>query len=511
MLLELVAPLLRTSRFCMSFTFVHADSCSLMQQQQQHQEPADAPWAHDMHEVISQPVPRNNHYGHGPPNFPQRVPVSSSKTAPPNRSLSGEKHIANVHIRVFLTNMEKPSLYPGVALKQYTRLPDHRPPLRRDKPVRISLPDHPPRYIYPAEDRSFIFIPRAMRPNQQGFGGRTRGRSAFGSVGGYSRQTSVFGGSMYGGGSVYSPSVAQSRRSSLAREVRRDTVISPTGSTMSRSQIPVDPSKPIVKLPPSMSQPVAPSQSGPLNEALGGPPTAEVEGMLHPQTFPPPQKPAYRENRPTAIPMHQPRPQKAVSISDIESPAVASFYAPQQQQQQPFHQQVPIQVQSNGYAEAVMHSRNPSYPSHSAGTPLSQIPERAIHAQPFQPNPYQQSQGYYAQNQSYPVLAPAQGYYYPQMSTMPPSFVPAQQQFQVAPQQDQAAAAQATGQGLVAQEVNGMVYYYDPTQVPTAPSFPQYAQQMPSYPLQHQMGGMMTPSPDGLYYPQANQGVVYYP
>lgn len=482
-----------------------------MQQQQQHLEPADAPWSHDMHEVISQPVPRGHHYGNGPPHISQRAPVSTSKSAPPNRSLSGEKHIANVHIRVFLVNMEKPSMYSGVALKQYTRLPDHRPPLRRDKPVRISLPDNPPRYIYPAEDRSFIFIPRAMRPNQQGFGGRVKRGSVFGSVGGYSRRTSVFGGSIYGGGSVYSPSVAHSRRSSLAREVLRDTVISPAGSTMSRSQIPVDPSKPVVKLPPPTSQSVAPQQSMPPNEVSIGPPTAEVEGVPRPQTFPPPQKPAYRENRPTVIPMHQPRPQKAVSISDIESPAAASFYPPPQQQQQPFHQQVPIQVQSNGYAEAVMHSRNPSYPSHSAGTPLSQIPERAIHAQPFQPNPYQQNQGYYAQNQSYPVLAPAQGYYYPQMNSLPPAFVPAQQQYQAPQQQQQDAAAAAGGQGLVAQEVNGMVYYYDPTQVPNVPSFPQYPQQMPAFPIQHQMGGMMTPSPDGFYYPQANQGVVYYP
>lgn len=60
-----------------------------------------------------------------------------------------------------------------------------------------------------------------------------------------------------------------------------------------------------------------------------------------------------------------------------------------------------------------------------------------------------------------------------------------------------------------------MVYYYDPTQIPAVSTYPQYPQQTPAYALpssgmMHQMGGMMTPSPDGFYYPQATQGAVYY-
>lgn len=493
-------------------------------------EPTDAPWTHDMHEIISEPSPRHFQapaYANGHTNLPSRVPVSAPKTAPPNRALSVTKHIGNVQIRVLLSTMEKPIVFPGIPVKQYTRLPDHRPPLRRDKPVRISLPDHPPRYIFPAVDRSFIFIPRAMRPNQQGFGGRGRGRSALGSIGGYSRRTSVFGGSVYG--STYTPSIAMSRRSSLAREVNRDNLISPIDSPMSRQQMAMDGSRPVVKLPPA-SQSTQPQQPQAQDyEAQNRPPLGftSLDELPRPQTYPLPQKPTFRENRPNPIPMHQPRPQKTVSISDIESPATLSFNPPQQQQQ-PFHQQVPIQVNGNAYQpDAMMHSRNPSYPSQaSTGTPLSQIPERAIHAQPFQPNPYQQQQTQPFYQQPYQVLQPAQGYYYPQ--TFPaggaPPFIPQQpqqpqqqqqQQQSPFPQNAQPDVSPAAGvQNLVAQEVNGMVYYYDAAQIPAVATFPTY-QAPPSYPLQQVggvvgMGGMMTPSPDGFYYPQAPQGVVYY-
>ena len=495
-------------------------------QMQQSFEPTEARWAHDMHDVIIEPGPRNLQA----PNYPNgnSTAASTSKSAPPNRALSTTKHIGNVQIRVYLATMEKPFVFPGIAVKQYTRLPDHRPPLRRDKPVRISLPDHPPRYIFPAVDRSFIFIPRAMRPNQQGFG-RGRGRSGLGSIGGYSRRTSVFGGSVYG--SAYTPSVAMSRRSSLAREINRESIVSPAGSTMSRPPMQMDAARPVVKLPPA-SQSVQPQNLPVPNDHQGGPPATSIDDLPPPQTYPLPQKPTFRENRPSQIPMHQPRPQKAVSVADIESPASLSFNPPQQHQQ-PFHQQVPLQVNGNGYSsDNMLHSRNASYPSQtSTGTPLSQIPERAIHAQPFQPHPFHpQSQNFY--QQAYPVMPAQQGYYYPQNfnQTMGPSagaapFVPTQpqqhqqhQQHQQQHQQQQSDATNQAGlQNLVAQEVNGMVYYYDAAQIPAVATFPAYQQPAPqSYPMQQVggvvgMGGMMTPSPDGFYYPQAPQGVVYYP
>lgn len=468
-----------------------------------------------MHEAVADPV------GNGSRIANAGRSAATMKATPLNRSLSTTRHIGNAQIRVFLPEMGAPKTFQGVALKQYTRLPNHRPPLRRDKPVRISLPDHPPRYIYPAVDRSFIFIPRAMRPNQQGFNIRGKARSGFGSIGGFSRRGSMYGGSIYG--SVYSPSVAMSRRSSLAHEVSRDSIVSPSGSTMSRPPMPVDSSKPIVRLPPP-NQFLQPTPTQPYGVQPHGVADGAIESLPRPQAYPLPQNPTFRENRDVSIPMHQPRPQKTVSVADIESPVAFNLQAPQQQQQ-PFHQQVPPQVNGNAFAHDMHlhpHSRKASYPGHvSTGTPLSQIPERAIHAQPFQPSPYQH--GYYAPP-SYPIAAPPQqDYYYPQQYPNPmappgavPAFVPSHQQQNPYQQQPLPEPAQDGGhQNLVAQELNGMVYYYDAAQIPAVATFPAYPAPA-AYPMTQVngvmgMGGMMTPSPDGFYYPQATQGVVYYP
>lgn len=499
-------------------SFLHANNTMLIfnSYMQQMNEPADSPWTHDMHEAVVKD------------NRPQRNPsqaynnMSASRQslpqAPrgpaPNRSLSTTKLIGNVQVRVLLPGMEKALSLPAIALHQYTRLPDHRPPLRRDKPVRISLPDTPPRYIFPAVERSFIFIPRAMRPNQQGFGSRSnRGRQGLGSVGGFSRRTSAYGGSVYG--SVYTPSVAMSRRSSVAHEIPRDGIISPMGSTMSRPPVPLDSTRPVVRLPPSIAQAQAPiaTEMQPVQE-----PGAVLPAVSQP--YPLPQKPTFRENRPNSVPMQHPRPQKAVSVDNIESPAAMQFNPPQQYQQL-FQHQVPTQANGHAYGQEAQihpHSRNASYQG-STGTPLSQIPERAIHAQPFQPTTYQQQQGFYPPQ--YQVMPQQQGYYYPQqyntsMSAQAPNFAPSAAQQQQA--YGQVAPTDASQQpNLVAQEVNGMVYYYDAAQIPAAAAaaYPSYAsppayqvQQMGNVSLQH---GMMTPSPDGFYYPQPQQAVVYYP
>jgi hypothetical protein len=484
---------------------------------QQMVEPTDAPWTHDMHEAVlednrappQQPSQAYSNMGASRQSLPQ-----APRGPAPNRALSTTKHIGNVQLRIFLPGMEQPVMMPAIAIHQYTRLPDHRPPLRRDKPVRISLPDTAPRYIFPAVERSFIFIPRAMRPNQQGFGSRsTRGRQGLGSIGGFSRRTSVYGGSVYG--SAYTPSIAMSRRSSLAHEIPRDSIISPMGSTLSRPPVPIDTARPVVRLPPSMTQmqPPAVVEGQQLQEPAASP------VVSHP--YPLPQKPTFRENRPNSIPMQHPRPQKAVSVDNIESPAALQLNPPQQYQH-PFHHQVPAQANGHGYGHESHlnpHSRNTSYQG-SIGTPLSQIPERAIHAQPFQPNAYQQQPGFYPQQ--YPMMPQPQGYYYAQqynatMAAPSPAFVPAPPQQSSYGQAAPADTATQQGQqaGLVAQEVNGMVYYYDATQIPAVAAFPAYTAPQ-TYPMQ-QMGGvaiqhgMMTPSPEGFYYPQPAQAVVYYP
>jgi len=491
-------------------------------------------WSHDMHDSITEPYPSRHpirHVAHeeGPPNGNGVIPTRPTNPEPINRTMSSERALGTVAIRAFFPPIKAPVVCGQIKIVQYTKLPDHRPPLRRDKPVRISLPNLPPRYVFPATDRSFIFIPRAQRPNQQRpRGGRRSG--TLGSVSGFSRRTSVFGGSYYNG-SMYSPSVALSRRSSIAPDMG---VASPTGSNMSRPPMPAEAPRPVVRLPPTarpesavLSQPPVPTLAA---AATFAPPSAPAESSISalppPQTHPLPQKPVFQENRASnPIPMHQPRPQKAVSIETIESPTMAM----------PFHQQMPVQVAS-GFSQDT-HTRNPSYPSHTTGTPLSQIPERAIHAAPFQPNMYQQP-GYYGQNQ-YQMMQPPppppsqqqpSGYYYPQSygggmappQGPAPGFAPPGQQqqppsgFNQPGPGDLAGSQPPGGQGaqggnLVAQEVNGMVYYFDASQIPAVTGYPSYPNPQNYVPNVVNMGGVVTPSPDGFFYPQAAPGVVYYP
>lgn len=80
-----------------------------------------------------------------------------------------------------------------------------------------------------------------------------------------------------------------------------------------------------------------------------------------------------------------------------------------------------------------------------------------------------------------------------------------------------AANAQASGQngasqGPVAQEINGMVYYYDPNTLPAMVTYPQYPAAAPAYggPGVVGMGGMMAPGPDAFYYQPPQPGMVYY-
>ncbi|KAI0870330.1 CASC3/Barentsz eIF4AIII binding-domain-containing protein [Hypoxylon argillaceum] len=461
--------------------------------------PADpivsAPWAHDMHETVTQPPPvrqpRSSFADDGPPNGNGFIPTCPQSSTPINRKMSTEKLLGSVQIRVFFPGLEEHHIFSGIPIKQYTKLPDHRPPLRRDKPVRISLPELPHRYVFPATDRSFIFIPRAMRPNQ-----RLRGkpRSGLGSIGGFSRRTSVFGGSAYGG-SAYSPSIAVSRRSSIAPDISRDYLASPTGSVVSRPALPYDSTRPVVRLPPQNRQDQrVPSVSESSFVMLGD--TSHPTFNERPQPHPLPPKPPFVENRSAPIPMHQPRPQKTVSVASIESPENSYHQA--------FHQQVPVQV-SNGLGVDA-HARHPSYPSqHSTGTPLSQIPERAIHAAPFQPNHQFPQQGYYA---PYQMMPPQPGYYYtpPYANTIPPgvtAFHPGSQLGQQPPAE--AGNAQPTGlnsqnSGLVAQEANGMVYYYEASQLAPMTSYGYPASQ--AYPMP------VAPNSDGYYYPTP---AVYYP
>ncbi|KAL8960951.1 MAG: hypothetical protein Q9193_002422 [Seirophora villosa] len=477
--------------------------------------PTNAPWAHDLHETVA--LPQNDSAaaqltqpGQGFQAMP--LPVSSIQyPQPPNRSFSRSTRIGKVQIRILMSGMAEPIIISAVPVNQHTRLPHHRPPLRRDKPVRVSIPDMPIRYIFPSTDRSFIFIPRALRPSQQGFG-RARARGSF-SIG-YgplsSRRTSAYA------GSAYSPSVAQSRRSSLAREMAAEGIVSPPALSLPRASNATTEilSKPVVRLPPAAQQ--AAVAGGQEAEMVHAVPTVSLPQA---PAYPLPEKPTYRENRPVPIPMHQPKPQKTVSVTDIESPATFAFNPPQQQDQQPFHQQVPAQVVSQAYQQEQAlypHSRHPSHPSQaSAGTPLSQIPERAAQAHPFQPYAYQPPVPFYPQQ--YPPTL----YYYPPgdpmqgtaPSVMAPTFIPGQAYPFAVPVAPVAATTEATSQaGTVAHESNGMVYYYDSTQLNASgegnPSYTSASYAMPQAGGIVGMGGMMTPP---LQYYSHPSPAVFYP
>ncbi|PNS20362.1 hypothetical protein CAC42_5812 [Sphaceloma murrayae] len=450
----------------------------------------DVQWRHDLHETVNQPdyrpTPRPVPTGRMP-QF-QHIPAAAARALPINDyrpvSFSATKVLGKVKVRVLLPGNETaigPILAP---YRQHTRLPDHRPPLRRDKPVRVSLPDRPPRYIFPSQERSFIFIPRAMRPNQQGYG---RSRSGLGTS---SRRTSAYG------GSVYSPSIAaMSRRSSIARDAAREHMFSPVGSVSARMPPPAG--RPVVRLPQGISHP----------PSVGSPVGSIVQQIVQP--FPLPQTPRIEHYRDAAT-MHQPRPQKAISVSGIDSPAALSMHAPVQQEQQPFENQLPHHAAQGSFGSSVLPDSQPPpyYPyQHQTGTPLSHIPERAIHAQPFQPPSQGYAQPYYGQ------YTAQQPYYYPQMPVFVPQASQSSQQNQQAEQHDTARQP-----GMMTQvESNGMFYYVDPSQManyqqPVGYSGQEPYLQTPNYAVPG-MGGMMTPSPEGAawgYYPQT-AGAVYYP
>ncbi|CEL06649.1 hypothetical protein ASPCAL09821 [Aspergillus calidoustus] len=444
-------------------------------------------WTHDLHDTVAKddpPATRNAHVptysAYSNKNIHTTVRTAPS-TTPPNRQFGGSMIVGNVPIVVYIPGMDRPVSLPPAVKRQHTLLPQHRPPLRRDKPVRVSLPNSDqPGYVFPSLDRSFIFIPRAMRPNQQTYRGRGRG----GFFGG--RRPSLYA------NSTYTPSVAMSRRSSFGKPPSQDGYHSPAASVASRhTVVTTENGKPVVRLPPPRPPGAMPAAA----PVLPIPPTT-----IHPQAQTQIQQPIWRESRPAPIPMHQPRPQKAVSLADIETPASFPANPPPAQQEQPFHHQVPYGPDaSTGYPP----------PAHTVATPLSQIPERPANVPPFQLYGFQQPQPYYpGPYQPGPAYYPVAGTEYipynnsgagpgapfptgqnvPYMvsGTHTPSEPPSQ------------------GGPTVAHESNGTVYYLDASQM-----YPGSPFGAPPTGAAVGMGGMMAPSTT-YYYPQ-HQGSYYPP
>ena len=521
-------------------------------------EPISEPWAHDLHHTVNEADNRSSWHLHGEKRSPvtpfagsamrdHNPHASRTKAAQTGRIFSRTVHVANVQIRILLPGMSDAITFSAVPVKQHTKLPNHRPPLRRDKPVRVSLPDQAPRYIFPSTDKSFIFIPRALRPNHQGFGrGKSKGPlSTYGTFS--SRRTSAYG------GSIHSSSVVLSRRSSLAREVTRENIVSPSGSTLSRSRLPGSEGiKPVVRLPQGLQHP----------PNFGQIPFSSLPGAFNPPlnanyNFPP--NPEFRENWSTQIPMHQPRPQKAVSVAGIEPSASSqAFHVPQPQEQQPFHQQMPPNIHGQNasggatLSDPYSHNRQVSFSSQagSVGTPLSNIPERAIHAPAFQP--VQQS-AYAGHAQHYPTQMAA-FYYPPPVSSdavnqrqfqpytggvaaasgmMAPVFMPGSQGGAYVMSPSAGAAPPVSGHiasgpngnsasinsetapqptNMVAHESNGMVYYYDPSQIYQSIEtyHPQNTTAPFAYTVTPGLNGLVAASSPGpnFYYPQSHMAAL---
>lgn len=498
------------------------------------EKPEQQPWKHDLHDTINEEVQAQPSASalNSTDNlstlsdtarlFP-KLATQPFQPQPRVLSFSSSTLVGKVQIRVALPGTKAPVAFSDIPWKHYIRLPDHRPPLRRDKPVRVSLPGHNQRYIFPSTDRSFIFIPRQMRPNQQGYQNGRYQRSA-GGYGYSSRRTSMYGGSMY------SASVAASRRSSMAG-ISRDHAFSPVGSFTG-----IPSNRPVVRLPhgvqhlSAVSTPIGP---------LSGQQTPTGYSQLH--TFPLPQKPTFQGTPTTTV--HQPRPQKAISVTGIESPAVLQ-QAPSEPQ--PFQNQLPAHM--NEQTVYVQHPQQPpppyfspqeqyQYPHHhpQVGTPLSGIPEQAMHAPPFQPPGYGPPPYYaaYPPQQSmyysplvpngYPSMPmymapPPQGYMVPQAPSMPPQAPPPLQETPSQQSEEQQLESQPPS-GMVAHESNGMVFYVPASEAQQAEQYQPAESFVPSY----AMPGLAPPTPapedtTAYYYSQMPHAgmqevgsAVYYP
>ncbi|KAK5164887.1 uncharacterized protein LTR77_009551 [Saxophila tyrrhenica] len=464
-------------------------------------------WKHDLHDTINEEVtappaqaansiptaPRqqSNYSAHlfpKAPMHPNHAQPAGGQTT--TSSFDSTTLLGTLQVRVKLPGMKAPAALAEAKARRYVRLPNHRPPLRRDKPVRVFVPGHTQRYIFPSAERSFVFIPRQMRPNQQGY---HRGYQR--SMGGYgysSRRTSMHG-------SVYSNSVAASRRSSLAG-VSRDRAFSPAGSFVG-----MPPGRPVVRLPHGSAT------STPVGH-MSGYHTPTGPTQLH--TYPLPQMPQFQGTPTTAL--HQPRPQKAISVTGIESPAILGQSAGDAQ---PFHNQLPAHMneqpayQQPPPSQPYFSPQQYQYPPQpQAGTPLSGIPEQAMHAPNFQPpaygqqpyySPYPPQQGYYypppgpngyPQMPMYMMPPPHQGYMLPApgppMHSQPPPPPPPQQDRPVSSTSEQ--QAQQSQSGMVAHESNGMVFYVPASE---AQSSEQHYQPAEGFVPAYAMPGLPPPTP----------------
>jgi len=499
-------------------------------------EPVETTWKHDgFEELLAAERPKVDPQ---PPARPQPPPRQE-----PLRKAAPKNERPTIQIIVNLPGMKFPITFSEVPHRTHLRLPYHRPPLRRDKPVRISIPDQPIKYIYPHHNRSFVFIPRAMRPGGSGFTGG--GTLPAVRRGGLHRGSTR---SIYAG-SVATQSAAMSRRSSF----QPDTTVQP--ASPAQAQAPTDPPpppppenqgspltteqhesteeppvKPVVKLPPP-TEPLPkqlPDLSNQTNHVPSSPANkpAALITVKPPLSYPTPVPPIHDARGTPVIPMHQPRPQKTVSVADIEAPASNMHYAINSYLPPHPHGYSDMvsgtATPTHGYLSNVYtHSRHPPYQSQppTAGTPLSQLPDRAVHAQPFQPNcnsvPYAPMH-YYPSPQAPTHVHP--GHTHPHHAShtamyhqSPPTYT-ASPQYIASPLPNGTPTAYHSvqvqqPQQTIAQESGGTVYFYDPSTYYAAYVAAQGTYGAPLTPAPEQ--GMGVPNGGTVYYYPPQEGVYY--
>jgi len=210
-----------------------------------------------------------------------------------------------------------------------------------------------------------------------------------------------------------------------------------------------------------------------------------------------PQTPAFEQYMQAAT-MYQPTPHKSIAVNEIDSAAVRDYH---ERPLHPFENQVSANIYQNTSASLnpmVGTQQYATYSTNSTVLPSSaHIPDRAIHAQPFQPLHQTAYAGpMYGQY-------PSTNFYYPSNI---PYFVP---ETTMAHNTNTSAINPTT----LAHESNGMVYYVDPSQmqdfVPGA--FLNRGSFIPQSNYNNIDATMPSQNRGDWYYPELSSNSMYYP
>ena len=113
-------------------------------QMAQAERAAEQPWKHDLHDTINEETaapaakPVDNQQQREREDSARLFPKPIAPPAQPQPKVvnfSTTTLVGRVQIRVLLSGMKAPIAFSEVPWKHYVRLPNHRPPLRRDKPA----------------------------------------------------------------------------------------------------------------------------------------------------------------------------------------------------------------------------------------------------------------------------------------------------------------------------------------------------------------------------------------